>query len=142
MDFYLLIAGLVCILSIIGGKFFNRIGVPGLLVFLGLGLLFGSDGLFRIPFENYGIMEKISTIALMFIMFYGGFGTNWKTARPVIFPSTLLATAGVVITALLTGVFAHWVGRGGFLHRCGIGICHPASKAAEPVRRAGADFGN
>lgn len=130
MDFYLLIAGLVCILSIIGGKFFNRIGVPGLLVFLGLGLLFGSDGLFRIPFENYGIMEKISTIALMFIMFYGGFGTNWKTARPVIFPSTLLATAGVVITALLTGVFAHWVLRCSLLEGLLLGAVVSSTDAA------------
>ena len=54
----------------------NRLGVPALLAFLFLGMLFGSDGLFKIPFEDYAFADQVSTVALLFIMFYGGFGTN------------------------------------------------------------------
>ena len=57
------------------------------------------------------MVHSISTIALIFIMFYGGFGTRWKSARPVALEAGLLATAGVVLTALLTGLFCHFVMR-------------------------------
>lgn len=109
MEGILLMIAVVCILSVIGGKLSDKMGVPGLLAFILLGMLFGSDGLVRISFENYHMMEKISTIALMFIMFYGGFGTNMKEARPILAPAILLSTAGVIVTALITGVFASWV---------------------------------
>lgn len=67
--------------------FFNRIshklGVPVLLAFIVLGMIFGSDGIFRIPFDNYKFAENICVFALIIIMFYGGFGTKWSAARPV-----------------------------------------------------------
>ena len=46
----------------------NRLGVPALLAFLFLGMLFGSDGLFKIPFEDYAFADQVSTVALLFIM--------------------------------------------------------------------------
>ena len=72
---------------------------------MALGMIFGSDGLFKISFNNYQITEQLCTIALIFIMFYGGFGTKWQTARPIAVKAVLLSTLGVVATALLTCVF-------------------------------------
>ena len=62
-------------------KLSARLGLPALLAFLFLGMLFGSDGLFKISFDDYAFTEQICSVALVFIMFYGGFGTNWRAAR-------------------------------------------------------------
>ena len=86
-----------------------RLGIPALLAFLFLGMLFGSDGLFKIAFDDYAVTEQICSVALIFIMFYGGFGTNWRAARPVAVPSILLSSVGTLLTALLTGGFCHFV---------------------------------
>lgn len=90
-------------------KILYRFGVPTLLMFILLGMVFGSDGLVGIPFDNFEVAKQVSSVALVFIMFYGGFGTNWKMARPVALPSILMSTLGTVVTALLTGVFCHFV---------------------------------
>lgn len=60
-------------------------------------------------FYDYQIAEHFSTLALMVIMFYGGFGTNWKMGKPVFKEAVTLASLGVVFTALITGAFLHWV---------------------------------
>ncbi len=105
----LLLAAVVLIACVIGSKISTRLGIPTLLLFIGLGMLFGSDGLFKIDFENYSFAEKICSSALIFIMFYGGFGTKWSTARPAALKATLLSTIGVLITAALTGYFCHFI---------------------------------
>ena len=87
----------------------GRFGIPMLLVFIGVGMLFGSDGLLKIPFDDYSFAETGCSVALIFIMFYGGFGTNWNKAKPVAVKSLLLSSMGVVFTALLTGLFCHLV---------------------------------
>lgn len=94
---------------IIANRFSNKFGMPALLCFMALGMIFGSDGLFKISFNNYQITEQLCTIALIFIMFYGGFGTKWQTARPVAAKAVLLSTLGVVITAMLTCLFCYQV---------------------------------
>ena len=76
-------AALVLFVCTVLKKFTARIGIPSLLAFLVLGMLFGSYGIFKIPFSDYHMAELISTAALAIIVFYGGFGTNWKVARPV-----------------------------------------------------------
>ena len=87
----------------------NRVGIPALLAFIFVGMLFGSDGILKIPFDNYAFAEQLSTMALVFIMFYGGFGTNWKVAKPVAAVSIVLSSAGTILTALMVGAFCHWV---------------------------------
>ena len=86
-----------------------KLGMPVLLAFIFLGMLLGSDGIFRIPFENYEFAENICSIALIFIIFYGGFGTDWEQAKPVALKAGLLSTLGVALTALITGIFCHYV---------------------------------
>mgnify|MGYP000798209806 FL=1 len=80
-----------------------------LLIFIVLGMFFGSDGVIRISFENFELAEQICSIALIFIMFYGGFNTKWKTARPVAVKAVLLSTCGVILTAAFTMLFCYFV---------------------------------
>lgn len=105
----ILIVSIVMILCIVLSKISGKLGVPALLAFIVLGMLFGSDGIVKIPFDNYVFAEQISTVALIFIMFYGGFGTRWKEAKKVAGKSILLSTIGVVLTALFTGLFCYLV---------------------------------
>lgn len=104
---YLLLFALVMFACTAFHRLSSRLGIPALLAFMFLGMLFGSDGLLKIPFDDYGFADQISTVALLFIMFYGGFGTNWRAARPVAAPALVLSSLGTVLTALLTGLFCH-----------------------------------
>ena len=104
----LLAAALVLFASVVCNRLSARVGMPVLLAFIFLGMIFGVDGPVGIAFDNYAVTEQVATVALLFIMFYGGFGTNWRAARPVAAPSILLSTAGVAATALLTGVFCRF----------------------------------
>ena len=105
----LLLAAAVILLCLALSRATNRMGVPSLMVFIVLGMLFGVDGIFRIEFDNYALAEQVCSVFLVLIMFYGGFGTAWRTAKETIRQSVLLSTAGVVITAALTGLFCHFV---------------------------------
>ncbi|MCD8391389.1 MAG: potassium/proton antiporter [Firmicutes bacterium] len=105
----LLAAGFIIAACIICDKLTEKIGIPTLLVFIGLGMLFGEDGIFKIPFENYRFAENICSAALIFIMFYGGFGTKWSEAKPVAAKAMCLSSIGVMITSALTALFCHFV---------------------------------
>lgn len=105
----MIIGGLILLICISSSKILYRFGVPMLLIFIVLGMLFGSDGLGGIYFDNYNLTSTICSLALVFIMFYGGFGTNWNTARKSAVPSILMSSFGVIITAGLTGLFCYFV---------------------------------
>lgn len=105
----MIVCGLVLLICITSSKMLYKFGVPMLLIFIVLGMLFGSDGVVGIYFDNYKLTSDLCSFGLIFIMFYGGFGTNWKMARPVAKQSILMSTFGVIITALLTGLFCYFV---------------------------------
>ena len=71
-------------------KISSKLGVPVLLAFIILGMLFGSDGILKIAFDNFSFAEQICSTALIFIMFYGGFGTKWSAAKPIVKQAILL----------------------------------------------------
>lgn len=102
----LLFVALILILALFAMNLSSRSGIPSLLLFLSLGIACNFLG---VDFNNYEIAESFATIALIVIMFYGGFGTNWKMGKPVVKEAAILASLGVVATALLTGLFAHYV---------------------------------
>lgn len=99
----------VIVLCVILNNASQKIGMPMLFAFIMLGIILGNFGPHPVKFADYSFAESFSTVALVFIMFYGGFGTRWKTARSAALPAGLLASAGVVVTALLTGLFCHFV---------------------------------
>lgn len=109
MAIMLLLCCVVILSCIIANRFSSKFGMPALLCFMALGMIFGSDGLLKISFNDYTMTEQLCTVALIFIMFYGGFGTKWQTARPVAVKATILSTLGVVITALLTCWFCYGI---------------------------------
>ena len=82
MNLFLLLSAIVILACVLCNRLSNKLGVPTLLAFILLGMFFGCDGVVKIPFENYTLAQNICSVALIFIMFYGGFGTNWAQARP------------------------------------------------------------
>ena len=105
----LLLIGFVVLICILANRFLGKIPIPSLLIFIGLGMFFGENGVLKIAFDNYDVVNITCSICLIFIMFYGGFGTNLKAARPVLAPSIVLSTLGVAGTAGALALFAHWV---------------------------------
>lgn len=109
MNQILLFIGLVIILCLTIKPVGKKLPFPTLLIFIALGMLLGVNGPTHIDFSDYALTETVCSTALLFIMFYGGFNTNIDRAKPVAAPAVLLSTLGVVITAGITGVFAHFV---------------------------------
>lgn len=109
MTSYILLVAAVILLCLSLNKMSNKLGIPMLLAYILLGMMFGTDGILKIPFDNFTIAEEICTVSLIFIMFYGGFGTNWKQAKPVAGKAVLLSTVGVILTAVTTGAFCHFI---------------------------------
>lgn len=108
----------------------NRMGIPVLLAFMLFGMAFGNNGLVPVRFEDYSATEDIATVALIFIIFYGGFGTRWQAARSSALPAGLLASAGVVLTAGLTGAFCHYALKWGWLESLLMGSVISSTDAA------------
>ena len=109
MNEALLLMGCVILLCTLMGRYLDRLAVPSLLIFIALGMCFGENGLLRIPFDDYDAANVICSASLIFIMFYGGFGTNLNAARPVVVQSVVLSTLGVAGTAGAVAAFAHLV---------------------------------
>ena len=103
IEFVLLILSILFFASILAGKAGSRFGVPALLLFLGVGMLFGSDGL-GIHFDNIKLAHMIGTVALSAILFSGGLDTKIEDIKPVLGPGITLATLGVLLTAVITGL--------------------------------------
>ena len=103
----LLFGSVLFLSSLFATKAGTRFGVPALLVFLFVGMIFGSAG-FGIQFKNYDLAQTIGTVALCIILFSGGLDTIYKDIKPVVKQGITLATAGVLFTALFTGVFIYY----------------------------------
>ena len=109
MALFLIITAAVIFACIIFNRVSAKLGIPMLLAFIVLGMLFGSDGIVKIPFDNYVIAEQVCSVALIFIIFYGGFGTKWSEARPTAVKAVWLSSMGTVLTAFLVGLFCYFV---------------------------------
>ena len=120
IEIVLLVVSVLFFLSILAGKASSRLGVPALLLFLGVGMLFGSDGL-GIQFEDIHIAQNVGTIALCIILFSGGLDTKISEIRPIIAQGVVLATIGVFLTAIITGVIIWWI-LGMTMASAGIGL--------------------
>ncbi|EMI41590.1 potassium/proton antiporter [Rhodopirellula sp. SWK7] len=105
----ILITGILLLLGIASNKFSSRMGVPVLFVFLVVGMLAGSEGIGGIEFEDYSIAYGIGTVALCLILFDGGVRTPYNSIRSAWKPASVLATIGVFITAVVTGLAASWI---------------------------------
>ncbi len=102
----LLLITLILLLALFSIKISHKSGIPSLILFLFLGMGFSYFG---IDFNDFHIVDKISTLSLMVIMFYGGFSTNWTMCKKVAFKASILASFGVIGTSLLTGLFCYYI---------------------------------
>ena len=107
-DGILLIGSVLTFCSILISKTGYRFGIPTLLLFLLVGMLFGSDGL-GLHFNQVSEAQFIGMIALSIILFTGGMDTKLKDIKPIMVQGVLLSTMGVLMTTLLTGLFIFWV---------------------------------
>src|ERR671913_761054 len=100
----ILVAAALLAAGIAASLLASRIRLPGLLLFLGLGMLIGSDGLGWIAFDDYELARTIGIVALSLILFEGGLTAGFDEIKPVLRPSLLLAVVGTLATAVLWGV--------------------------------------
>jgi potassium/hydrogen antiporter len=107
LNVYFIAFALIALLSILLSRSASRLGIPILVVFLGIGMLAGSEGLGGIYFDDPLLTQWISTIALAIILFSGGVDTEWKAIKKVVREGIALATLGVLLTAGLVGLVAH-----------------------------------
>ena len=118
------------ILSIYTIKLSNRFGIPSLVLFLAIGMLAGSDGLGGISFDNPLLVRSLGITALVLILFSGGLDTEWSAIRPIVWQGVSLSTIGVLITALLIGMFVAWVQGFSFLEGLLLGAIVSSTDAA------------
>ena len=105
----ILVAGALLAAGIAASLLAQRIRLPGLLLFLGLGMVIGSDGLDWIDFSDYELARTIGIVALALILFEGGLLAGFHEIRPVLRPSLALALLGTLATAAITGFAAVWL---------------------------------
>jgi cell volume regulation protein A len=105
-NLFILLAAVLLLAGVLLSKTSSRLGVPSLLLFLGLGMLAGSEGLLGVEFEDFALAQRYGIVALAFILFSGGAGTAWQDIRPVLAPGLALATVGVLLSAVVLGALA------------------------------------
>ena len=126
----LFILGIIIFTCVLLNGASARRGVPMLLAFIVFGIACGNIGNIPIYLDDKHLAAQVCTVALIFIMFYGGFGTRWKSAKGVAAESCLLASAGVLVTAVLTGLFCHYAFRWGWAESLLLGSVVSSTDAA------------
>lgn len=105
----LLIGSILLVISILASKTSFKIGVPALILFLIVGILAGSDGVGGIYFNDPETAKLLGVIALTLILFSGGLDTKWESVKPIVKNGLALSTVGVLVTAVLVGVFSSYL---------------------------------
>lgn len=127
---YLMVSAVIIFACVIFNKVSRKLGIPTLLAFILLGMFFGSDGIVKVHFDNYYFAEQICSVALIFIMFYGGAGTRIQEAKNVGIKAMLLSSLGTVLTAGLVGAFCYFALNIGLLESFLIGSVISSTDAA------------
>ena len=105
----ILVAGALLAAALAASLLAGRIRVPGLVLFLGLGMAIGSDGLGWIEFGDYERARTIGVVALALILFEGGLVAGFREIKPVLPAAVSLALVGTIVTAVISGLVAAWL---------------------------------
>lgn len=105
----ILVAGALLTLGLTASLVAGRLRVPALVLFLGIGMAVGTDGLGWIDFNDYEVAQSVGIVALALILFEGGLTAGFQEIRPVIGPGIALAFAGTLLTAAIAGLAASWL---------------------------------
>ena len=109
LNIYIVAVGAILFVSVYASKISEKIGLPLLLIFLMLGMFLGSEGVVGIDFDNTLLAQAVGSIALIFILYSGGLDTYWEQIKPVVVSGVMLATLGVLMTALVVAGFVYVV---------------------------------
>lgn len=109
IDKLILLAGFLLLAGVVSSKLSLRLGLPVLVLFLGVGMLAGEAGIGGIAFDNAEVAHALGSLALAMILYDGGLQTQTAAVRAVWKPAALLATFGVLLTALVTGLVAYHI---------------------------------
>ena len=105
----LLIVSVLLFVSILINHLGMKFGLPSLLIFILVGVLAGSDGILKIHFEDYFLAQQVGIIAITYILFMGGLSFERKSLNQIALEGILLATVGVLVTALLVGAISYYI---------------------------------
>ncbi len=109
LEQFLVVGAGLLLLGVFASKLSGKLGVPALILFLGVGMLAGSEGFGGIPFDDFDLARTVGTLALAFILFAGGLDTSWSTIKPVVWKGVSLATVGVIVTASVMALAVKWL---------------------------------
>ncbi|WP_254407644.1 potassium/proton antiporter [Streptomyces sp. GMY02] len=105
----LLVSSLVLLIAVAAVRISSRSGLPSLLLYLGIGVVIGQDGIFHVKFDNAGLTQVIGYAALVVILAEGGLGTKWKEVRPALPAAAALSTVGVGVSVGVTAAAAYYL---------------------------------
>ncbi|GFH37176.1 potassium/proton antiporter [Streptomyces pacificus] len=105
----LLICSLVLLIAVVAVRISSRSGLPSLLLYLGIGIAIGQDGIFAVEFDNAGLTQVIGYAALVVILAEGGLSTKWKEIRPALPAAAMLSTVGIAVSVGVTAAGAHYL---------------------------------
>ena len=103
------LAAALLLIAVLASRASQWLGIPSLLLFLGIGMLAGSEGPGGIYFDDAALAQFVGVLALVFILFAGGLETKWTSTRAVLWKGLSLSTVGVVLSASLVGAVARFV---------------------------------
>jgi potassium/hydrogen antiporter len=105
----ILVAGALLAAGLVASLVAGRLRVPGLVLFLGVGMAVGTDGLGWLDFDDYALARDVGIVALSLILFEGGLSAGWSEIRPVLGPAISLALLGTLLTAAIAGLVSTWL---------------------------------
>ncbi|MYV64302.1 potassium/proton antiporter [Streptomyces sp. SID4931] len=105
----LLVCSLVLLVAVAAVRISSRSGLPSLLLYLGIGIALGQDGIFDVKFDNAELTQVIGYAALVVILAEGGLGAKWKEVKPVLPAAAVVSTVGVAISVGITASAAHYL---------------------------------
>ena len=126
----LLISSLLLLAGVLASQTAGKTGIPMLLIFLGVGMLAGSDGIGGIRFDNPAIVQFLGIISLTYILYSGGLDTKWPSIKPVLWPGVMLSTVGVLLTSFSVGGFVYLISELSFLESLLLGSIVSSTDAA------------
>ncbi|MFD0552152.1 potassium/proton antiporter [Streptomyces rectiviolaceus] len=105
----LLICSLVLLVAVAAVRISSRSGLPSLLLYLGIGIAIGQDGIGNVTFNNAELTQVIGYAALVVILAEGGLGTKWKEIKPALPAAAVLSLAGIAVSVGVTAAGAHYL---------------------------------
>ena len=130
MSILILFCAIVIFSCMITNKFSSKLGVPALVFFMFMGVLFGCDGILKISFDDYDLTSKLCSIGLLFIIFYGGFCTKKPVSNKITTQAILLSSLGTILTAIFCALFCYYVLKISFAESFAIGAVISSTDAA------------